>query len=110
MANDWNPRNTGRNNNHPGVSGGGPGRGGYPRNESHDEESHFSLGEEVAKCLLSLLLSLGMGLFWYSLARGIEEHVICFIAGILLFLLGAIHVVIGIKKDVEYRKRARRRW
>ena len=79
------------------------GSGGY-HGSSSSSENHISAGKQILRALLAVVLSLGFGAFWVAVANGIEENTLYFVLGIVLMIIGVIHIFIGIKKDMRHRK------
>ena len=71
---------------------------------NYRNESHQSGLQKFLRALISIFTSIGFGLFWYALVVGIGENVLFFVLGIVLILIGVIHIFIGVKKDWDYRE------
>lgn len=75
---------------------------GYYNN--HTNDSHQSGMQKFLRALISIITSVGFGLFWYALVKGLADNVLFFVLGIILIVIGIIHIFIGIKKDLNYRR------
>ena len=67
-------------------------------------KDHISFIKKLLRGLLSALTSIGFAGFWYALAAGIKQNLLFFIGGIILMVMGLIHIAIGIKNDKESRR------
>ena len=84
---------------------------GYYNNRKHYKNHHsgYSSGnhqttlQKLLRGLVSVFTSVGFGLFWYALGTGIGDNALFFVLGIILMIIGIIHIFIGIKKDADYR-------
>ena len=74
-------------------------------NGNYNNNNHQSFSQKILRLLLACSTSFGFGLFWHSLIAGIDTATLYFVMGIILIGIGIIHVFLGIKKDVNYRKR-----
>ena len=76
----------------------------HQKNNHYEGGNHFSFGQMLLRALLSIITSIGFGLFWYALATEFNDTVWCFVVGIILILIGIIHVFLGVAKDARYRR------
>ena len=113
--NNYNNRNNYNNNNHNGnnYNGNNNNHNGNNNNNgggsSHNSSDHQTFKQKFLRCLISLISVCGFWLFWYALVLGYEENIACFVFGIIFMSLGVMHLGIGVKKDIEHKKRMARR-
>lgn len=65
---------------------------------------HSSLGKQILRALLGIFLSISFGLFWISIICQEHSHIGLLILGILSIILGIVHLVLVILKQIEYNE------
>ncbi|MBO5313070.1 MAG: hypothetical protein J6B29_03795 [Clostridia bacterium] len=66
---------------------------------------HGSFIKYFLRALLGVISSLGFGFFWYALIFGISANIGIFLLGILFMVIGIAHMVLAIKKQLDYHRR-----
>lgn len=75
----------------------------YGHHGGHSNGDHQTPSQKILRALVSIFTSIGFALFWYALAVDLSNNVLLFVLGIVLMVIGVIHIFIGIKKDADYR-------
>ena len=66
-------------------------------------KGHISFGKQFLRAILGLFLSIGFGLFWVAMIYGIARFLLFFVIGCISILMGILHLIFVIKKQLRYR-------
>ncbi len=68
-------------------------------------QGHISFWKQLTRGLLGMISAGGFGCLWYALFTGIEQNLWVFLGGVGGVLMGALHLVIAVRKQVRYHRR-----